>query len=52
MSLGIGVLLLFAFIAFGGPVPFFKQMGGQMRDPEIKRYLLATNILTAACLGL
>jgi len=50
MSIGIGVLLAFAFYAFGGPLPFFKHLKLQAKHPELRRYLRATNFLTLACL--
>lgn len=49
MSIGIGILLAFAFYAFGGPLPFLKYLREQSKNPELRRYLLATNLLTLAC---
>lgn len=49
MSIGIGVLLAFAFYAFGGPLPFLKYLHAQSKNPELRVYLRATNFLTLAC---
>ncbi len=49
MSIGIGILLAFAFYAFGGPLPFLRYLRDQIKHPVLRRYLLATNFLTAAC---
>lgn len=50
MSVGIGILLLFATVGFGGPLPFWRAISSRVKDPEVSRYLWATNAITFACL--
>jgi O-antigen ligase len=49
MSLGIGVVLLAALAGFGSPKAVWAAMRKAARDPEMRRYLRATNFLTFAC---
>jgi O-antigen ligase len=49
MSLGIGVVLLAALVGFGGPRAIWSAMRLAARDPETRRYLWVTNLLTVAC---
>ena len=49
MSLGIGVVLLAALIGFGSPKSVWTALRNTAREPEVARYLRATNFLTLAC---
>ncbi len=49
MSLGIGVILLAALFGFGSPKAVWLAMRAAAREPETRRYLHATNFVTAAC---
>ena len=49
MSIGIGVVLAGALIGFASPRALFAAMRDRAREPAAKRYLWATNFLTAAC---
>lgn len=49
MSLGIGVVLVTALIAFGSPKALALAVRDGARAPETRRYLRATNFLTLAC---
>ncbi|MBC7386440.1 MAG: O-antigen ligase family protein [Cryobacterium sp.] len=49
MSIGIGILLGFAFYAFGGAKALWNAVVSAAREPEMARYLRATNLITLAC---